>query len=358
MRHLLLSFILLFSSSALLAQAPKYSNEFLSIGVGARSLGMSGSVVGSTEDVTSGYWNPAGLNGIQSDMQVGLMHSEYFAGIAKFDYGSMAKRIDSSSVFGVSLVRFGIDDIPNTIELIDPSGNINYDRISTFSAADYAFMFHYARKTSIPGLQLGATAKIVHRRIGDFARSWGFGIDVAAQYRKGDWRFGAVARDITTTFNAWSYSLSDEMITTFLQTGNEIPTNSIELTLPKLLLGAGRVFRIKENFSVLGEFGFDCSFDGKRNTLIKSDFISIDPHFGFEAGYKNIVFLRGGMGNVQRSMRIDQSGNETTFQPNIGIGVRIKRFAIDYALTDIGDQSVAQYSNVFSLRFDIHKAGS
>lgn len=358
MSRFLLILFSLFVYNTIFAQAPKYSNEFMSIGVGARSLAMSNSVIGSVNDATAGYWNPAGLLGVENDMQVALMHSEYFAGIAKFDYGSMARRIDSNSAIGFSVIRFGIDDIPNTIELIDPSGNINYDRISTFSAADYAFMVSYARKLSVPGLHFGANVKVIHRRIGDFARSWGFGIDLGAQYKTGKWSFGATARDITTTFNAWSYSLTDEMKTVFLQTGNEIPTNSIELTLPKLLLGAGRKFDLKKDFSILAEFGFDFTFDGMRNVLIKSDPISIDPHFGFEAGYKNIVFLRGGFGNVQQSLSIDQSEKETTFQPNIGIGVKIKRFTIDYALTDIGDQSVALYSNVFSLKFDISKPGS
>ena len=37
----------------------KYSNEFLNIGIGA-NLSMSNSVITSTEDVMSGYWNPAG----------------------------------------------------------------------------------------------------------------------------------------------------------------------------------------------------------------------------------------------------------------------------------------------------------
>ena len=40
--------------------APKYSNEFLSIGVGASALGMSNSVVAGVDDVSSGYWNPVG----------------------------------------------------------------------------------------------------------------------------------------------------------------------------------------------------------------------------------------------------------------------------------------------------------
>jgi hypothetical protein len=42
-----------------------YSNEFLTIGVDAAALGMSKSVVASTNDVNSGYWNPAGLVNIK-----------------------------------------------------------------------------------------------------------------------------------------------------------------------------------------------------------------------------------------------------------------------------------------------------
>jgi hypothetical protein len=228
--------------STAVAQAPKYSNEFLNIGVGARALGMSNSYVTSVNDVTAGYWNPAGLLGIKNQHQVALMHSEYFAGIAKYDYGAFATRIDSSSVLGLSLIRFGVDDIPNTTELIDANGNVDYNRISTFSAVDYAFLVSYAKQLKIPGLRLGANVKIIRRKVGDFAGAWGFGLDAGAQYDYKKWKFAAMARDVTSTFNAWSFNLSEETKQVFLATGNEIPENSVEITLPKLLLGAARKF--------------------------------------------------------------------------------------------------------------------
>ena len=162
--------------------APKYSNEFLAIGVGARALGMANCQVTSVNDVTSGYWNPAGLLSMKSPMQVGLMHSEYFAGIAKYDFGAFAKKIDSSSVVGFSVIRFGVDNIPNTTELIDAQGNWDYDRITTFSAADYAFLFSYARKMKIEGLRVGGNFKVIRRKVGDFGGAWGFGLDAGAQY--------------------------------------------------------------------------------------------------------------------------------------------------------------------------------
>ncbi len=151
-RRLILAF-LAFTCFSAQAQTRKYSNEFLAIGVGARALGMSNASVATVSDVTSGYWNPAGLAGLKNNFEVVLMHSEYFAGIAKYDYGALAKQIDSSSSIGLSIVRFGVDDIPNTTELIDANGQIDYDRITTFSAADYAFILSYAKKLKNRGLK-------------------------------------------------------------------------------------------------------------------------------------------------------------------------------------------------------------
>ena len=142
MKNLLLciGLISILSSYGQNLNAPKYSNEFLNIGIGARALAMSNSVITSTDDVTAGYWNPAGLTQIDQDLQIGLMHAEYFAGIAKYDYGSISKNIDKNSAASFSFIRFGVDNIPNTTELIDAQGNVNYDRISYFTAADMAFL--------------------------------------------------------------------------------------------------------------------------------------------------------------------------------------------------------------------------
>ena len=113
--------------------APKYSNEFLAIGVGADALGLGNAVVAQTSSVNSGYWNPAGLTQVNKWIDVSLMHSEYFAGIAKYDYLCLAHAIDKISTVGFSAIRFAVDDIPNTTQLIDQQGNINYSKITSFS---------------------------------------------------------------------------------------------------------------------------------------------------------------------------------------------------------------------------------
>ena len=331
---------------------PKYSNEFLNIGVGARSLAMSNSVITSTNSAMSGYLNPANLIKNKNDIQIGLMHAEYFAGIAKYDFGSIAKRIDYKSSFGFSFLRFGVDNIPNTSELIDAQGNINYDRISYFSSADMAFIGSYARKLN-KYLSVGGSAKIINRKAGDFASAWGFGIDLSSTYSKNDWSFALVAKDITSTFNVWKYQLSNEMISTFISTGNELPQNGIELTLPKLILGVSKEFHLKNNINFLIELNNDITTDGKRNVLISGNPFSIDPHIGGEFNIKDIIFIRGGIGNVQKTP--DLTGKMIyTIQPNLGIGINIKGVDIGYALTDIGDVSVAEYSNIFSLKFNLN----
>ncbi len=350
-----ISFIIIaFLSVQLFAQAPKYSNEFLNVGVGARALGMSNSYVASVDDVTAGYWNPAGLLNIGNQHQIALMHSEYFAGIAKYDYGAFATRLDSSSVLGITIVRFGVDNIPNTTDLIRPDGSLDYNRITTFSATDWGFLISYAKKLKIPNLRVGANVKVIRRKIGDFAGAWGFGLDAGFQYDYKKWKLAGMLRDVTSTFNAWSYNLSDEMKQTFIATGNEIPENSLEITLPKLLLGGARKFDITKKISLLAELDLDATFDGKRNVLIKSKAVSIDPHIGLEASYLNIIFLRAGVGNYQTYT--DATGKTiTTIQPNVGVGVKIKSIYIDYALTNIGGSSIALYSNIFSVKVDINK---
>jgi len=81
---------------------------------------------------------------------------------------------------------------------------VNYDRINLFSAADYALTFSYARKLPIQDFNYGINAKVIRRIIGDFATSWGFGLDLGIQFESNEWKFGLMARDITTTFNAWA----------------------------------------------------------------------------------------------------------------------------------------------------------
>ncbi|MDX9891320.1 MAG: PorV/PorQ family protein [Bacteroidales bacterium] len=338
------------------AQTAKYSNEFLSLGVGARALAMSNAMVSLTDDVHAAYWNPAGLTRLDKKYEFSLMHSEYFAGIAKYDYAGIAYKIDDKSAVALSYLRFGVDNIMNTTDLIDNQGNVDYNRISYFSAADNAFLISYARNLGgIEGLSVGANAKVIRRSIGDFAGAWGFGLDAGIQYKRKGWQVGLMARDVTSTFNAWNYNLTDEVIAVFQATGNEIPKNSLELTLPKLILGAGKKIDFNKGWNATVAADIDFTFDGKRNTLLKSNVVSLDPHLGLEVGYKKIVAVRAGIGNYQKIPDFDGT-QYSSVQLNFGLGIGIKDIVyIDYAFTDLGNLSIALYSHLFSIKVALDK---
>ena len=334
--------------------APKYSNEFLSLGVGARAAGMADAVVASVNDVTSGYWNPAGLLDIKDNIQVALMHNEQFAGIGKLDYGAVGVKLNDQSAMAFSMIRYGVDDIPNTLNLFQ-NGQIDYSQITNFSAVDYAFIGSYARKTKIKGLKIGANVKVIRRVIGDFANAWGFGLDVGAQYKYKNWLFGAMLRDATSTFNVWSYTFTDAQKQILLASQNQLPSNTLELTVPKLTLGIARKWTFfKERFSVMPELDADYTTDGQRNVLINSKYFNLDPKLGLELGYANIVFLRGGVNNFQKELQIDGT-TRTSFVPTVGIGLKLNNLSVDYALADVGNVSSLPYSNIISVRLSINR---
>ncbi|WP_289045583.1 PorV/PorQ family protein [uncultured Olleya sp.] len=351
MKARLLSFLLLTASLTIAQTTRKYSNEFMNIGVDAAALGLSNATVARTNDVNAGYWNPAGLIHLE-DNQLALMHSSYFANIANYDYASFAMPLDDQSAFGVSLIRFAVDDILDTTQLIDEQGNINYDRISLFSTADYGVTFSYARDLPIQGLSYGVNAKIIRRIIGDFAKSWGFGLDAAIQFEtENNWRFGVMARDITTTFNAWTIN-EDEFakVQNAVEGQNQELPETTEITIPKLQIGIAKSYRFHYDYTLDAELDLNVRFE-ENNDVISTSFASINPALGFQFGYIDMIYLRTGVGNFQNELQIDNS-EDLTFQPSFGVGFKYKGIHVDYAFTDIGDQSVALYSNVFSLKLD------
>ena len=344
------------------AQFRKYSNEFLNIGAGARGMGMGAAQASSASDGTAGYWNPAGLTGVENNPTISLMHASYFDNIGKYDYGSFAIPVSGNKrTLGLSILRFAVDDIPNTLFLVQPDGSINYGNITTFSSADYAFLFSFAQKIKDDDdlkMSFGANAKIIYRKVGHFATAWGFGFDAGFKMQKNRWSFGVVAKDITTTFNAWSFKFTEKEKEVLYLTKNDIPVKSTELTSPRLTIGNSYNFRLGSSVSLLAEADLDFTFDGKRNTVISGDPVSVDPHLGLEASIKDVFFIRAGIYNFQKALADGDTLNQKKvwiYQPSLGAGFKIKNVQIDYAFSNLANQSNPLYTHIFSLRFDLAK---
>ena len=339
-------------------KTPKYSNEFLNLGVGARALGMGKVQVSLADDATAGYWNPAGLANQTHKYDGVLMHSELFSGVVKNDYAAFSMPLDDKSAIGVSVLRLGVDNIADTRNLINEYGYIDYSKIEYFSVADYALLLSYARKvSSVEGLSVGANGKFIYRNIGKFATGYGFGIDAGVQYNHKGWNLGLMARDITTTFNAWNINSTEYLkgINSRIAIGKDsIPKNSTEITLPRFVLGAGRRFNLPKQFSALLAVDLEATTDGRRNTPISTKGVSVDPRVGLELGYKNLVFLRGGAGNYQKIQDFAVNSNGTynsswKGQYTLGAGVAVSGLRVDLALSRLAVEKLGSASQTNSL---------
>src|SRR6187551_2434002 len=358
--HPYFTLLILFASLSSYSQFRKYSNEFLNIGAGARGLSMGGAQVASVADGTAGYWNPAGLVGVKDNAQINIMHAEYFAGIGKYDFASVAfPTTNNKRTFAITGLRFAVDDIMNTLFLVEPDGSINYNNIQAFSSADYAFILSLAQKlkeSDKKNIQFGVNAKVIHRSVGKFAKAWGFGLDAGVQIFQGKWKFGIAGRDITTTFNTWSFTFTEKEKEILYLTNNEIPVKSTELTAPRLVLGVARDFKISKKVNLLAEANMDLTFDGQRNTLISADPVSADPKIGLECSFNKVFYLRTGINNFQKALSDGDTLNQKKvwiYQPGGGAGFKIQNVTIDYAFTNLANQSNPLFTHVFSLKLNL-----
>lgn len=295
----------------------KYSGEFLSLGVGGRALGMGGAHVAVAEDVTSGYWNPAGLARMNYP-QISLMHEEHFGSLVNYNYAAVAIPYGPDMSFAVSAIRLSIDGIPDTRDALidrqtgeqisDPTNvnwGLDYSKITEFSNTDWAFFLSFAKKQS-DNFYWGANVKFIRRDIAEFGAT-GIGFDVGAIYMPYDnFTVGANIMDVTTTFLVW-----------------DTPSGRNELISPTAKIGAAYMLEL-----LGGRFtpamDFDIRFENRQSA---SNFnigpVSFDARFGLEYNYNNLIAIRGGYNDVK--------------QFTVGAGVKLPKLNIDYTFATFNE---------------------
>jgi hypothetical protein len=350
-----LAILLLISQTMMVeGQVRKYSNEFLKIGVGAKYLSTGGAMITNETDPSAVFYNPGSVGAIDR-VTVSAMHNAYFAGIANFDYGGIIFPFKDRSNIGLSLIRFGVDNIPNTIQLYNPDGSINYDKISSFSISDMALFLSFGKRfADTQGLSIGGNVKIIKRDYGSFANAWGFGIDLGAQYITDKYKLGVFLQDVTTTYSTWKFSFSDIEKEVFKATNNEIPSSSTEITLPALHFGGQYNFKLGKEKSVqINPMAKLTVFAEQRNVLISGP-ISLDAALGGELGLFNLVFIRMGLNNFT-SATDDLGQKYMSYTPSLGAGFKIDQFEIDYSYNNVANAGVGQFSHVFSAVYKFKK---
>ena len=340
----LLVFIAMVCPPASAQRIAKYGADFLAGGVDARALAMGGANVAHTQNVYSVYWNPSGLAHTEYP-EVAYMHAERFAGIVSFDFAAVAYPVSSTSTVGVSFFRSGVNDIKNTLNAWDaernqPKANPE-SHITSFSAADMAFLVSYARHLG-KRITVGASGKVIRRTIGDFADAWGYSFDAGAQWYGDRFMLGVQIQDLSTMLQSWSVNTSAFAIEgtnpdtgapyTFTEVfDQELPTGDTYLVLPVVRLGSGLVLPAGSKNAVTLALDLDVAFDGQQANAFNLGELSFHPRLGAEFSFRNLVALRAG---INRIALTDNYGLDVV--PSVGAGIRLKSLSIDYGFGDFG----------------------
>ncbi len=337
----ILSFLLVSIACTGWGQTAKYSNDFLAIGADARAMAMGQAGLSQGNQAFSLFYNPGLTADSSTKYRANALHAEYFAGAAVYDALAFSLQRPKET-FSIGLIRLGIDDIPNTLNLYDPNGNINYNNISTFSAADYALFLGYAKR--VKNWSLGVSTKLIYRQIGPFAQAFGLGFDLGGVRNIGKYRLGIALRNATSTFSLWTFNRS-ALQSGLEKAGNLFPQGNLEIALPSLHAGISRMIQFNASWSLNMELAMALLTDGRRNELLTTDFGSLVPSLGLEVGYEKRFFARAGIARLGK----DALSGEIDFTPSLGAGIRLGAFQVDYAMTHIGDRTEGMFSNILSL---------
>ena len=351
----LLSIIIILIFNVSYGQIANYSNDFLNIGVTARGIAMGNSIYSTASGASAVFYNPANMANLKNTLELAFTHSQYFNKSANLDYFSTAIKKQNLSL-GFGFLRVGIDNIPNTLYLFS-DGTFNVNNITYFSASDNAFFISLAQNSKkIKNLSYGAKIKLIYRHLGQFVNGYGFSIDLGITYKFSQYTVSGILRDITSGYTAWFYNLNDSIINILQQTGNSIPRNNVEITLPSAITAIARPFKISKKLSLNAEFSIITQWGLQSNYIINTKIFSLSPQLGLELNYKNLLFVRSGIYNFQR---IKYFTDSLTFKTqlnafvNLGIGLHYKNFSLDYAFQNLGNSAVALNSHFITLRIDL-----
>jgi hypothetical protein len=258
-----------------------------------------------------------------------LMHDERFGSLLNYDFGAVAIPYGKNATLGVSVMRLGVDGIPDTRNAgVDANGNpvssdqymnavrLDESKISYFNSADWAVYFTYAQRTS-SSLTYGFNLKVIRRTLAEYSAT-GVGFDIGLLFSPANnWYVGVNAQDITTTLVAWSTG-TNELISPTLKVG----------TAYFIDLFGGRFAPTTD---------VDIRFENRQFASIAHlGPVSFDPHIGLEFDFKKVIALRVGYNDIK--------------QMTLGAGIHLRKLDIDYSFAQFDEANDLGDTHRISLR--------
>jgi hypothetical protein len=296
--------------------------QFLKLGVDARAVGMGEAYTAVSDDISSVWWNPAGL-ALGGKKQIFFNHTnwpadimhDFVAGSVKTDYGTL----------GLSVSLLHMDDMDVTsAETFGPTGE-------TFSCYDLAAGLTYSKRLT-DQFSFGLTGKYLHESLYEYDVD-GFSMDFGTLFNT-DWRNTIIGMSMRNFGPDMLYKVDDDGDGKF----SEDPFDQLDND-GDFLVDEDReemAFKLPLSFS-LGVCT-DIMRDDHSHMIAS---LQVDNcvdreetfNFGIEYQYSSL-FVRSGY-----QFNTDTSG-EGTGRPTAGLGwlvpVRFAILEIDWAYTYMG----------------------
>ncbi len=297
----------------------KYAGEFLYLGVGGRAMGMGGAATGVADDVTAGYWNPAGL--VDADgLQFQFMHSKQFISSIQYNYLAVSRLLPDKSALALSVTYLTVNDIKDSRDAYDFIENrVDPSRVKLFNTGDYSVLLSYARPFR-SGLSYGGNVKFIYRDY-EVESALGIGFDAGLKYHFNEQlTLGMMLRDITTTMMSWS-------------------TGEREFITPSARMGVSYTFNISSiDLRLQPAADFNILFENREYaSQFNLGAASLDSFWGMDVTYKNTLSVRLGIDELERL--------------NAGVGLKIPKITFDYSFTGYENELGNVHRISFHLQF-------
>ena len=251
--------------------------QFLKIGVGARAMGMAGAYAATADDLTSIYWNPAGVADVDG-FAVNVAYTNWFAGFNQM-YAAFNLPLGNFNI-AAHLMRFGSRNIEITT-FDEPNGTGTYYNVSDI-VGGLTFSGYLTDRFSF-----GITAKFISLGFSDVSSS-GVAFDIGTMYETGvqGIKIGFAIMNLGTeqTYSGQSLNSTKKLNDAFFQAPIDVSYLAYPFEIPLTFrAGISSEFINTDENVLRGEFDFVTTSD-----------VSEQYALGLEYVWNNLLSLRGG----------------------------------------------------------------
>lgn len=304
--------------------------QFLKIGVGARAMGLGGTFTAVASDVSTIYWNPAGITNLKTT-SIGFTHTQWFADISH-DFAGVSVPLSSSDFIAISATALNTGEQEVTT-IANPEGTgVFYD------VSDLAIGLTYARQLT-DRFSVGLSAKYVQQTLYNETAS-SLTLDIGSYLRTG---FHNLIIGMAISNFGGNMKLDGRDLITITDINKNVSGSynpDARLTTQEWPLPL--IFRVGLAMDIVGGLDPVIASEENRFTLAVEGTHLNDNNerinIGAEYAWSEMVFARAGF-------KLNYDQEEWTFGAGLNIPLGNQIVVFDYAFIQFNDLgNVSQFS--------------